>query len=118
MHYMHYVIAPLNQEWNPKQKPTRNCMSCNDVRALCCTPRCADPAVAQFIGQWPGPQRMVHLTSVDERLTFVLCCCSCCCRFVNVEAVPETADIINRYEQVTLFRAHRHLVQPGAQPYR
>ncbi|WIA28468.1 hypothetical protein OEZ86_011012 [Tetradesmus obliquus] len=39
-------------------------------------------------------------------------------RFVNVEAVPETADINNRYEQVTLFRAHRHLVQPGAQPYR
>eukprot|EP00879_Flechtneria_rotunda_P005303 GHRR01005589.1.p1 GENE.GHRR01005589.1~~GHRR01005589.1.p1 ORF type:complete len:720 (+),score=275.87 GHRR01005589.1:145-2304(+) len=39
-------------------------------------------------------------------------------RFVNVEGVPEAADLHNRYEQVTLFRAHRHLVPPGAQPYR
>eukprot|EP00878_Enallax_costatus_P008075 GHUV01008445.1.p1 GENE.GHUV01008445.1~~GHUV01008445.1.p1 ORF type:complete len:900 (+),score=338.15 GHUV01008445.1:421-3120(+) len=39
-------------------------------------------------------------------------------RFVNVEGVPEAADIENRYEEVTLFRAHRHLVPPAAQPFR
>lgn len=38
--------------------------------------------------------------------------------FVNVEGVPEAADLVNRYEQVTLFRAHRHIVPPAAQPYR
>jgi hypothetical protein len=42
----------------------------------------------------------------------------CLCRFVNVEGVPEAADIVNRYEQVTLFRAHRHLVPPQIQPFR
>jgi hypothetical protein len=40
------------------------------------------------------------------------------CRFVNVEGVPEAADVSNRYEQVTLFRAHRHLVSPQIQPFR
>jgi hypothetical protein len=32
--------------------------------------------------------------------------------------VPEAADLTNRYEQVTLFRSHRHLVPPQVQPFR
>lgn len=72
---------------------------------------------------WPETHWLIQpvlcLTTAgaEVKLAIPRCFC-CCCRFVNVEAVPETADINNRYEQVTLFRAHRHLVQPGAQPYR
>ena len=50
------------------------------------------------------------------------CCTALLCdgsaRFVNVEGVPEAADLHNRYEQVTLFRSHRHLVPPAVQPFR
>jgi hypothetical protein len=40
------------------------------------------------------------------------------CRFINVEGVPEAGGIRNRFEQITLFRSHRHLVPPMAHPYR
>ncbi|KAI8462626.1 MAG: hypothetical protein J3K34DRAFT_447341 [Monoraphidium minutum] len=39
-------------------------------------------------------------------------------RFMNVEAVPEAGGIANRFDQVTLFRAHRHMAAPEAQPWR
>ena len=35
-----------------------------------------------------------------------------------MEAVPEAGNLTNRLEQVTLFRAHRHLVPPLSHPYR
>lgn len=39
-------------------------------------------------------------------------------RFMNAEAVPEAGGITNRYEQVTLFRGHRHAAAVAAQPWR
>lgn len=39
-------------------------------------------------------------------------------RFMNAEAVPEAGGVRNRYEQVTLFRAHKHAAVPAAQLWR
>ncbi|GMH41555.1 hypothetical protein BSKO_09465 [Bryopsis sp. KO-2023] len=35
-------------------------------------------------------------------------------RFMNFEGQPEVGDIKNRFEQVTLFRAHKHFITPEA----
>ena len=39
-------------------------------------------------------------------------------RFLNFEGQPEVGDISNRYEQVTLFRIHKHFITPEAFWYR
>lgn len=39
-------------------------------------------------------------------------------RFMNYEAQPEISDVINRFEQVTLFRVHKHFITPEAMSYR
>jgi hypothetical protein len=37
---------------------------------------------------------------------------------MNCEGQPEAGDLLNRYEQVTLFRTHKHFATPEAYPYR
>ena len=37
---------------------------------------------------------------------------------MNAEAAPEAGGLSNVFEQVTLFRAHRHAAPPAAQPWR
>ena len=39
-------------------------------------------------------------------------------RFLNFEGQPEVGDVVNRFEQVTLFRAHKHFITPEAFWYR
>ncbi|KDD73134.1 hypothetical protein H632_c2500p0 [Helicosporidium sp. ATCC 50920] len=39
-------------------------------------------------------------------------------RFLNHEGQPEAMDLTNKYEQVTLFRRHKHWVTPEAHVYR
>lgn len=39
-------------------------------------------------------------------------------RFMNFEGQPEAGDLKNRYEQVTLFRMHKHFITPEAFRYR
>lgn len=39
-------------------------------------------------------------------------------RFMNFEGQPEIVDSVNRYEQVTLFRVHKHFITPEALFYR
>ena len=39
-------------------------------------------------------------------------------RFMNFEGQPEAGDLVNRYEQVTLFRVHKHFITPEAFHYR
>jgi hypothetical protein len=39
-------------------------------------------------------------------------------RFMNYEGQPEIGDAVNRIEQVTLFRAHKHFITPEALWYR
>jgi hypothetical protein len=39
-------------------------------------------------------------------------------RFLNFEAQPEAGDVQNPYEQITLFRAHKHFITPEAFWYR
>lgn len=39
-------------------------------------------------------------------------------RFMNFEGQPEAGDLTNRYEQVTLFRVHKHFITPEALFYR
>lgn len=39
-------------------------------------------------------------------------------RFMNYEAQPEAGDVVNRYEQITLFRVHKHFITPEAFFYR
>lgn len=39
-------------------------------------------------------------------------------RFMNFEGQPEAGDLTNRYEQVTLFRVHKHHISPEAHYYR
>lgn len=39
-------------------------------------------------------------------------------RFMNFEGQVEAGDLVNRYEQVTLFRAHKHFVTPQVLEYR
>lgn len=35
-------------------------------------------------------------------------------RFMNFEGQPECGDVVNRYEQVTLFKAHKHFITEEA----
>jgi len=39
-------------------------------------------------------------------------------RFMNMEAQVEVGNVRNRYEQVTLFRSHKHFITPEAFRYR
>ncbi|KAL6776982.1 hypothetical protein ACKKBF_B19730 [Auxenochlorella protothecoides x Auxenochlorella symbiontica] len=39
-------------------------------------------------------------------------------RFMNFEGQSEAGDVVNRYEQVTLFRVHKHFITPEAHWYR
>lgn len=39
-------------------------------------------------------------------------------RFMNHEGQAEAGDLVNRYEQISLFRVHKHYITPEAHHYR